>query len=350
MLAIKNKKALEIPIHIFIWIMLFSFPVLFSQADTPNIDMIFRRSWVPLIISAILFYINYLYLIDKWLGMKLILFIVINIVLILLFVWFDEIINALLRPQRDFSFNHSEGREHRLHPSQALIIYKIAISFIMPIVLSIALKVTQQWLRAESEKKEAVNKKLEFELQHLKYQLQPHFFFNSLNNVYSLIDSDAEKAKEAIHGLSKLMRYLLYETNTEKVKLVDEIDFMRRLIHLMNLRVSDKTKTTASLPNVPPHYQIAPLLFVPLIENAYKHGISATEPSSIFIELTFNSDRIYFLTENTNHPKSETDKSGSGIGLENLKKRLEILYPNKYVLKQEIEGNIFRSRLFIEFH
>jgi LytS/YehU family sensor histidine kinase len=247
-------------------------------------------------------------------------------------------------PPEGFS---SPGR--MLMPLPELFILKDLFSYLIPVIFSLAVRATESLLKTEAEKSEAEKRNLESELQHLRYQLQPHFFFNSLNNIYSLVDVSPTKAQEAIHNLSKLMRYLLYDTSREKVELSQEISFMTQYIQMMELRHTDKTKTTFSFPDVADNQcEIAPLLFIPLIENAYKHCVSATQPSAIFFKITIDANELVFFGENTNFPKDNSDKSGSGIGLENLKKRLDLLYPHKYDFKYGVRDNYFRVRLKIE--
>ena len=145
------------------------------------------------------------------------------------------------------------------------------------------------------------------------------------------------------------MRYLLYETGREKVELSQEISFLKKFIQLMELRQTDKTVTNIVFPETTTtSYRIAPLLFIPMIGNAYKHGVSATQASHISFEMMIKDNYLFFSSENTNFPKDLADKSGSGIGLDNLHKRLELLYPQKYELKKGIKDNIYWITLRIE--
>ena len=218
-----------------------------------------------------------------------------------------------------------------------------------PLLFSIAIKSTQRWVKTETERKEAANVKLQSELQHLHYQLQPHFFFNSLNNIYSLVDISPEQAKTSIHSLSKLMRYMLYETNLEVVPLSKEIDFMKKYIDLMKLRVSDKTTVNYSFPSEETGIKIAPLLFISLIENAFKHGVSASKESDIQHKHDLQRQNGYFLQLKTIiFLKRTDDKSGSGIGLQNLEKRLQLLYVDKYDFKAIVKDEQFLVTLKIE--
>ncbi|WP_308992788.1 histidine kinase [Mariniflexile litorale] len=253
----------------------------------------------------------------------------------------DRFFQELIKKRQN---NNSDG----VGPPVKLFIYIQMLWYMAPLLFSIAIKTTKRWVKTEAERKEATNYKLKSELQHLHYQLQPHFFFNSLNNIYSLVDISPEQAKTSIHSLSKLMRYMLYETNLELVPLSKEIDFLKKYIDLMKLRVSDKTEVYDSFPLETSGIQIAPLLFISLIENAFKHGVSASKENHINITMTCDKKTVLFIIENDNFPKKTDDKSGSGIGLKNLEKRLQLLYTNKHVFKTTLQDNRFLVYLKIE--
>ncbi|MFW2476991.1 MAG: sensor histidine kinase [Sediminibacterium sp.] len=238
--------------------------------------------------------------------------------------------------------------ERKPGPPLKMIIYVQMLSYMAPLLFSIALKSTQRWVKTEAERKEATNFKLASELQHLHYQLQPHFFFNSLNNIYAMVDISPEQAKKSIHSLSKLMRYMLYETNVELVPLSKEIEFLIKYIELMKLRVSEKTTITYSFPSEETGIKIAPLLFISLIENAFKHGISASKTSNIDIKMSAEEDKVLFTVVNDSFPKNLNDKSGSGIGILNLEKRLKLLYSGQYQFETSEKDNRFIAHLEIE--
>jgi LytS/YehU family sensor histidine kinase len=233
-------------------------------------------------------------------------------------------------------------------PSRNFLIYKDNIYLVFTIVIALAIRITERWTKAEAGIRDAEKEKLNSELMHLKYQLQPHFFFNSLNNIYSLISISPSSAQEAVHSLGKLMRYLIYDTEAPRVELRNEVEFMKRYIELMKLRISDKTKVEVDFQKIPASRQIAPLLFVSLIENAFKHGVSSTEPSEIHFSLHVTEKDVIFSASNFNFPKSNKDESGSGIGLNNLRKRLDLLYPDKYSFSTKVSNNIFYSELRIK--
>ena len=193
--------------------------------------------------------------------------------------------------------------------------------------------------------KEEQQKRTEAELEWLKNQLNPHFLFNTLNNISSLVQIDADKAQDAIAQLSDLMRYAMYETRREAVPIQGEVEFMRNYIELMKLRCNDKTTVDYQLSIVNYQLELAPLLFISLIENAFKHGVSSSRPSKIDIRLEQQADRLVFTCDNTNFPKDDTDRSGSGIGLENTRRRLDLIYPGRYTWEQSLEGDIYHVRI-----
>ena len=234
-------------------------------------------------------------------------------------------------------------------------------SSILHILMNVLLMVIA-WLvhhvyRAQNIKrqlKEEQQKRTEAELEWLKNQLNPHFLFNTLNNISSLIQIDADQAQDAIAQLSDLLRYAMYETRHEKVPLQGEMEFMHNYIELMKLRCNEKTVVNCQLSTLNSQLEIAPLLFISLIENAFKHGVSSGRDSRIDISLAVsqepnaNSQQLTFTCENTNFPKTDADRSGSGIGIENTKRRLDLIYKDKYTWEQSLEDNIYKVRITIQ--
>ena len=184
-------------------------------------------------------------------------------------------------------------------------------------------------------------KNTEAELAWLKNQINPHFLFNTLNNISSLTQIDADAAQDAIAQLSDLLRYAMYETNKNTVPLGGEVEFMRNYIELMKLRCNEQTSVNYQLSIDSEQVEVAPLLFVSLIENAFKHGVSSGRPSAISIKLEQHQGQLTFICNNTNYPKNDKDRSGSGIGIENTRRRLELMYADRYEWEQTLEDNIY---------
>ena len=191
-------------------------------------------------------------------------------------------------------------------------------------------------------------KHTEAELAWLKNQINPHFLFNTLNNISSLTQIDPDAAQDAIAQLSDLLRYAMYETNKSLVPIQGEVEFMENYIALMKLRCNDKAVVNAQWDIINGQSEIAPLLFISLIENAFKHGLSSSRPSRIDIRLEQQKGQLVFTCDNTNYPKSDADRSGSGIGIENTRRRLELMYHDRYQWEQSLDGDIYHVRITLK--
>lgn len=195
----------------------------------------------------------------------------------------------------------------------------------------------QHWQKAAQHKQKLEQDKTMAELAMLKAQINPHFFFNSLNSIYSLTYTDIEDSRNALHTLSRMMRYLLYSTE-ERTTLLKEAEFMKDFIALMKLRANSKLTITTDIPEKIHDYPIVPMLLLPLVENAFKHGVHATDKSIIHISLRQHGSNLEFEVENTYFEKSSTTDEG-GIGLTNTKRRLHLIYPHKHSLKAGVASN-----------
>ena len=187
---------------------------------------------------------------------------------------------------------------------------------------------------------------LEQQLEYLKYQINPHFFMNTLNNIHALVDIDPEKAKTTILELSKMMRFVLYEGNKKGVPLDREVAFLQNYITLMKLRYTDKVRISVSLPPSLPNKEIPPLMFITFVENAFKHGVSYRQASFIEVAIDLQQaerDTLVFTCRNSRIPK-EDDKHG-GVGLANVKKRLQLIYGDSYSLDISDETDTYTVRL-----
>ena len=310
----------------------------------------FRMNWIFLLFAGILFYLNYFFFVDRLVfDKKIVWFIIINLLLIGSFTWLNDLlIINLHKPIMPGAPGPppEHGKMPMFKPDRDMMFIRNAGTFFVPVIISLVLKVLQRIKEVEAEKKDIEHERLQSELLHLKHQLHPHFFFNSLNNIYALVDISPEKSKTAIHGLAKLIRYLLYETDTKHVKLFQEIEFLKQFIELMKLRLSDKTKLTTSFPENTGDLVIAPLLFLPLVENAFKHGISIST-SEIVISIKILGDEIIFISQNGYYP-TDNEVTETGIGIENLKKRLSLLYPGKHEFRTEVRDGIFMTYLLVK--
>ncbi|MDO4930559.1 MAG: histidine kinase [Bacteroidales bacterium] len=186
--------------------------------------------------------------------------------------------------------------------------------------------------RKSKEVDEARRQKLEEQLKYLKYQISPHFFMNTLNNIFVLVDARPEQAKVAILELSKMMRYILYEADRDYVPLRHEAALLNGYVSLMKLRYTDKVTITGDIPEDLPDYGVPPLLLVCFVENAFKHGISYKRDSFVNIRVRVEGDRLHFACINSIPPATSQKSGPGGVGLANVKRRLTLIYGKDYTL------------------
>ena len=204
------------------------------------------------------------------------------------------------------------------------------------------------YFRSREDRKrlaELEHQNLEQQLEYLRYQINPHFFMNTLNNIHALVDIDPQKAQETIVELSKMMRYVLYEGDRKGVPLSKEMEFIRTYVTLMQLRYTDKVTITLDLPSTLPDRTLPPLLLISFIENAFKHGVSYLHDSFIEIGATVSDDQLHFTCRNS---KAETpNEEKGGVGLANVRKRLNLLYDRNYTLRIRDDATVYSVELII---
>ena len=204
------------------------------------------------------------------------------------------------------------------------------------------------YFRSREDRKklaELEKQNLEQQLEYLRYQINPHFFMNTLNNIHALVDIDPAKAQETIVELSKMMRFVLYEGDKQMVPLSREFDFIRTYIKLMQLRYTDKVKITVDLPDNVSDKNIPPLLLISFIENAFKHGISYQHESFIEVKVNVEDNRLHFLCRNSKAEIPNQEKGG--VGLANVKKRLNLLFGSNYTLNIQDSAGVYNVNLVI---
>lgn len=209
--------------------------------------------------------------------------------------------------------------------------------------------VTNRFFAEDQARKELEKEHMESELAFLQNQVSPHFFMNTLNNIHSLIEADQKLAQNAVLKLSEMMRYLLYESGRGKTTLAREIEFLRSYVNLMQLRVDDSVIVNFELPEKFNNVNLPPLLFISFIENAFKHGVSYREPSALTFKMIQNTGSIEFIAVNTISAYSNGDSlvNHGGFGLENIKKRLDLLYGDKHQLIINKTDHEFNVKLII---
>ncbi len=341
------RRSLELMIHIVSWLLIFGFPLVFMERGN-DIDWsrYLRHSGVVLCYFLI-FYANYLYLVPRFLFKgKTRSYILINLALVLAL----SVGTPMMQGRKDTPPPPPEMM--RPAPSPWMFYLRDLGMMVFVAGLGAAIRTSLRWREVEEQLMESERRKTEVELKNLKNQLNPHFLLNTLNNIYALIAFDSDKAQAAVQELSKLLRHVLYDNQATFVPLEKELDFIRNYVELMRIRLSAKVKLSVRLESDPGNaLQIAPLIFISLIENAFKHGISPVEESFISISITGESDgRVVCEILNSNHPKTHHDKSGNGVGLEQVSRRLELLYPGRYewVRGESENGQVYSSILTVQ--
>lgn len=357
---------IKILLHLLAWSILLGLPLYFFKRWDIGKDFIWFY-YIGNLINGIIFYSNYIVLVPVYFfNRRKHRYYISVFVLLALFYFISDTSNKLIikyvpgheNIEETKTVPDSTGKQGPPKPESTFgrppfrqmhfFNYVFTSSFL--IFFSLGLRVLERQSQIEQMQKEMEKEKLNSELAFLKNQISPHFFFNTLNNIYSLISINADDSQKAVLKLSKLMRYLLYESDHGNTKLSNEIDFMNNYIDLMKLRMNEKISLSVSFPDKYDDISIPPLLFIPFIENAFKHGISYREKSFIDISVAIDKNEISFRCVNSLvKAREEPDGGHSGIGLENVSKRLRLLFPGSHDLKINRSETEFEVLLQVRF-
>lgn len=345
-MKLKRKQYIEPALHIIVWASLLLFIWHNAQTIGP-----FRKQdgsiYPPLLwstaASVALFYSNALYLIPRFISKQRYQE---YFLWVILFYSGIVALNSILDDSYVLSLTSSEKE-----PLLATIIINIQSKLII-LSLSLGYGLARQWNINEKIKQRLIREKLAAELKYLKAQINPHFLFNTLNMAYaSAIKSNDSGTADIIEKLSVLMRYALYESNEDKVSLEKEMNYIDNYIKLQLQRLSPElaSRIKYSAKGDWRNRTIAPMILIPYIENVFKHGIIVTKKSDVVINITLTSDSLVLETKNgVNKLSNNIENNNSGIGMQNAKTRLQLLYPNQHQLKFETVDGIFYVKLEIQ--
>jgi hypothetical protein len=301
---------------------------------------------VPYFIFVSSFYLNYSFLIPKFLfARRLVIYVIINLAVFL-------ILSFLLEFWRNYAIiKFGAFIPHAPKPHIPYFgIFQGIIGLIFVNGLAVAVRSTSVWLHSKSRISELELENTRSELSLLKMQISPHFLFNTLNNILTLIDENSELAKQSVVQLSKLLRSVLYDSEAVSVTIEKETEFLTNYSNLMRLRYGSELNFNLETDLSEPDAPIVPLLLIPLLENIFKHGIGASvKDSFISIKISSKNGKIIFESSNTYFPKTSQDKSGSGIGIANTQKRLDLLYKNRYSYNCKIAGDNYITKLELQY-
>lgn len=339
-------KALEIAVHLCLWAIIICFPLFFWGRDHQiGLHDLLRFAAMPAA-CAIVFYTNYCAWVKTCLlQKKLGIFLALNLVLIVCVLFGEHLWHEWLNALRDMD---AETVVRKHGPSPWMFAIRNSTMLVLTCGLSVAIRMTANWYQSEMHRQTLEKEHTEMALKNLKSQLHPHFLFNTLNNIYALVAFDQEKAQTALLDLSKLLRYVLKESERNTVPLSGEILFLQQYIRLMSLRIGPNVTLSIDFPDpkrlaAGQDPQIAPLLFINLVENAFKYGTPASAKSLIHLSMKWNAANgiLEFTCSNPVFDTAPLSSGDTGIGLQNLRQRLEYLYPQRHVFTLKNDGSEF---------
>ena len=320
-----------------VWLMLFLSPLMFSHEQTISLVRVAAFSIFPLCMMTV-FYTYYLWLVPcYYIAHEERFYWIFNMIMILVLAVLMQLWMHLLHP-----LFPDDGRPHP-EPSflkQLLFVARNIFNLSVVLFIATSMEISSRWHQMEDERIEMEAARKEAELANLRSQINPHFLLNTLNNIYALTAFDTEKAQKAIMELSKMLRHMLYDNQQNMVNLKEEIQFIGNYVNLMKLRLPQNVEVRfhSNYPE-PCNIQVAPLIFISLVENAFKHGVSPMEKSFIDINISAEKDLLTCEIKNSNYPKTQQDRSGHGIGLQQVERRLNLSYPQRHTWKKGITYN-----------
>lgn len=390
--ATRRERVVKVLAHVICIGMLFILPEILSAMGRPfrNVPELKWGVYAKAMVFIAVFYVNYCFIIGRSLVPRKIAWRLVgyNLVVIVVSLTLFWLITVWMQPYWDEAWRirqaakgivvdtpHS-GPRHSGWFHWVKFFSRDFVMLVLTIGLSIALKLSDTWIRMSRRQEQLLSARRQEELSNLKSQLNPHFLFNTLNSIYALIDISPAKAQEAVHELSGMLRYVLYD-NCNYVELRRELDFVRNYVRLMALRLPPSTEVRCSLDaGGYDKNRIAPLLFIPLIENAFKHGNTGTPGAWIDIRIGVRDGVVECVTSNPCRRGSDCyeavaskvqnsagatlplhdDKASlphddkGGIGLRNLRRRLDLIYGREAVLDISRDGEVFRASLSIRLN
>ncbi|MFP5438634.1 MAG: sensor histidine kinase [Bacteroidia bacterium] len=344
-----NKAQSNIPyhirfysVHILFWVLLLFFPIadFFKGRDMLSTTFIVRT-----VCCFLVFYFNYFILVPRLLlNKRPLLYAAAVLLAIAVF---------------SYLFSKYEGpppfMKHKMQMPPGMVkprffhFFPNIVMFALHILMSTVLRMYEEWNASFKKQKEAETEQKTSELNFLKAQLNPHFFFNSLNTIYSLSIKKSDTTPEAVLNLADLMRYMLYETNKEQVRLTDELSYIESYIELQKLRLTENNTVHYEVNGNPHGINVPPLLFICFIENAFKHGVTTSKNCEIDITFNISHNKLQMLVVNDINPQASKDGT-PGLGIDNTLKRIKLYFPNNYKLEKYTADNKFYIDLSLQLN
>jgi len=342
---LKPAVVIEVLIHLLFWAFITIIPYLSGPYSNLSHHFFFSP-WHLVIINtflAVQFYLNAFFLIPVILNQhkKILLYFVL---LLISFVTIDAIITQI---QPDMPFRQFHG-PFGAPPRPPFFLRFNLLPLIAITAAGFAYRYLADQFRTINKEREIVNEALVSELAFLRSQISPHFIFNVINSVVALSRLNPVLVEPTLIQLSKLLRYMLYISDEEKVTLISKADYLNSYIELQKLRFQEQVQVNVNFDITAPEKTIEPMLLIPFVENAFKHGMGDNADTVIDVHLKSDHKQLVFSVKNTYHPMESTKDEAHGIGLTNVKRRLELLYPSKHSLAINEQGNIYSVNLQIQ--
>ncbi|MFD2874619.1 sensor histidine kinase [Mucilaginibacter ximonensis] len=337
------KKSWQIFWHVFVWVCIMSFfLVIINASNVISVRSMMINIVLFGVVNISLFYLNYLLFIPLFLNKKRYSVYALGIIITIVAYGLGKYGIAMFF--KEDVLTHSKSM-HEKGAQLSFLQFFISTLFTSTIfvLLSVLLKFSVDWFLNERIQRDLENQRLTAELAFLKSQINPHFLFNSLNSIYSLAYQQSENTPDAILKLSEIMRYMLYECNDNKVDLTKELQYLQNYIDLQKIRFGNKAYIDFKVDGQVTDQKIVPLLLIAFIENAFKHGIANDMMTPITMFINVNQQHLQFYIQNKKHANNR-DAIG-GIGLANVKRRLDLLYPGKYNLDIRDEIDTYTCEL-----
>ena len=349
------NKRLKHFLHIAFWAYMFLSPMQFMRGTGLPMTQYWMNCMAQLLMM-VMFYLNYLRLAPRYfVSGKHRYFLMLNTVIIGCFVIFLHYWSDLTHSL--FVRSASMVR----HPDVLDELFYYVRDFVNLAVFATAgtcIALASRWFWAEDARKLAETARVKAEaaqakaeLSNLRSQINPHFLLNTLNNIYALTAFNQQRAQDAVMQLSKMLRHMLYDNQRDSVKLSDEVLFLENYVNLMKIRLPQSVDVWLRTNLCNPNKDVAPLMFISLVENAFKHGISPTNTSFVHISMEQPEDDLLIVSiENSNHPKTESDRSGHGVGLQQVQRRLDLAYSERYEWTKGVsdDGKTYLSTIKIK--
>jgi len=333
-------------LHIIFWgmILLIIGVALFFEKEPHTMKDYILSFGVLGVINVSIFYINYIFLIPEFVKKhkKYWLF-VISFISLLAAASLIKTVIAVLNPEELLKYK-MDGNEREFSVNAFAINSVFSGGFFL--VSSCIISFIVDWFSSQSIQRNLESERREMELQFLKSQLNPHFLFNSLNNIYSLAYQKSDKTADAIMKLSEIMRYMIYESNTPTVALSKEVDYLKNYIDLQKIRFKDGAFVEIVLNGEIDDQKIVPLMLISFVENAFKHGVVNDPAEPVKIEIIANQKILHFSVINKKNNQNK-DAQG-GVGLVNVERRLQLIYPDRYKLNVVNSATHYTCELMID--